>query len=109
MLESLTLSAPHCSLGDLDSKYRHLLCLCCVGDIKDAGDQMRVTLELDVFAPSRTQFGCLGHILTIPSLSPCHWFGCIDLVSSDGQRVGSVLCNKIVFHSNDTKVQNMKY
>ena len=54
MLESLTLSAPHCSLGDLDSKYRHLLCLWCVGDIKDAGDQMRVTLELDVFAPSRT-------------------------------------------------------
>ena len=73
MLESLTLSAPHCSLGDLDSKYRHLLCLCCVGDIKDAGDQMRVTLVLDVFAvfaPSRTQFGCLGHILTIPPLSP---------------------------------------
>ena len=28
MLESLTLSAPHCSLGDLDSKYWHLLCLC---------------------------------------------------------------------------------
>ena len=70
MLESLTLSAPHCSLGDLDSKYWHLLfVVCCVGDIKDAGDQMRVTLELDVFAPSRTQFGCLGHILTIPPLS----------------------------------------
>ena len=30
---------------------------------------MRVTLELEVFAPSRGQFGCLGHVLTIPSLS----------------------------------------
>ena len=77
---------------------------------------MRVTLECDVFAPSRGQFGSLGHVLTIPSLSPMstltrhrHWLRCIDLESSDGQRVGSVLCNKIVFHSNDTKVQNMKY